>query len=325
MKTRPRKSPSNKKDVVLFGAPSVMKLISEMAVLPQLGLVNLAGQVKGDLKVGVADLVLARRRVARAVREILSDTRPEWVGLSAMSFQFPDALRIARIVKAFDPSIRIVLGGYHATLFHDSIGRTFPKVFDYIVRSEGERTFRELTLGVEAERIEGLTWRSRDGFIANEARPVIEDLDSLPFPARHTVRSNGYRAAIYSGDKCTAIVSSRGCPFHCKFCDTSTFSARVRHYSPKEVFRMMKHLHDTYGVRHIMFVDDLFLASKLRTEELCNMILDSGLKMTWTCTARAAIKPKRIMKIRPTNISRILIYLLSIVVTGSLPCVWRSV
>src|SRR5690606_15367704 len=88
------------------------------------------------------------------------------------------------------------------------------------------------------------------------------------------------------------IAASRGCPFHCRFCDTSTFGARVRHYSPQAVFDMMKHLQDTYGVRHIQFVDDLFLASRDRVTALCKLIVASGLKMTWTCSARVdTVKP----------------------------------
>jgi radical SAM superfamily enzyme YgiQ (UPF0313 family) len=89
------------------------------------------------------------------------------------------------------------------------------------------------------------------------------------------------------------IAASRGCPFHCKFCDTSTFGDRVRHYSPEVVFKLMKYLHETHCVRHIGFVDDLFLASKNRVRELCERIMDDGLKMTWSCTARVdTVKPE---------------------------------
>ena len=121
-------------------------------------------------------------------------------------------------------------------------------------------------------------------------------LDDLPIPAWDLLPDfpHAYKPAIYDFPRgpVATIAASRGCPFHCKFCDTSTFGAKVRHYSPKVVFKMMKHLQNTYGVRHIMFVDDLFLASKIRTTELCNLILEDGMKMTWTCTARVdTVKP----------------------------------
>jgi radical SAM superfamily enzyme YgiQ (UPF0313 family) len=88
------------------------------------------------------------------------------------------------------------------------------------------------------------------------------------------------------------IAASRGCPFHCKFCDTSTFGSKVRFYTPAKVFEMMQYLQRRWGVRHVMFVDDLFLASRQRTTELCELILKSKFKMTWTCDARVdTVKP----------------------------------
>jgi len=122
------------------------------------------------------------------------------------------------------------------------------------------------------------------------------ELDDLPFPAWDLLPDfpKAYPLAIYDcpAGPVATIAASRGCPFHCKFCDTSTFGARVRYYSPKKVFEMMTHLHTKYGVRHVLFVDDLFLASRLRTTELCNLIIENKLKMTWSCAARVdTVKP----------------------------------
>jgi anaerobic magnesium-protoporphyrin IX monomethyl ester cyclase len=87
-------------------------------------------------------------------------------------------------------------------------------------------------------------------------------------------------------------VASRGCPFLCKFCDTSTFGAKVRANSPQAVFEMMRHLKENYGIRHIQFVDDLFLASRIRTSALCELLIVNRLDMTWSCTARVdTVKP----------------------------------
>ncbi|MBC8108852.1 MAG: B12-binding domain-containing radical SAM protein, partial [Anaerolineae bacterium] len=116
------------------------------------------------------------------------------------------------------------------------------------------------------------------------------ELDGLPFPAWDLLPDfpRAYPLAIYDypAGPVATIAASRGCPFHCKFCDTSTFGARVRFYSPQKVFEMMKHLNTRWGVRHVLFVDDLFLASRLRTTEICNLIVESGLRMTWSCAAR---------------------------------------
>jgi radical SAM superfamily enzyme YgiQ (UPF0313 family) len=105
---------------------------------------------------------------------------------------------------------------------------------------------------------------------------------------------DAYPPAIYDYPRgpVATIAASRGCPFHCKFCDTSTFGARMRAYSPARVVEMIQYLHDRWGVRHIMFVDDLFLASRLRVTEFCERLLASGLRVSWTCTARVdTVKP----------------------------------
>jgi radical SAM superfamily enzyme YgiQ (UPF0313 family) len=106
---------------------------------------------------------------------------------------------------------------------------------------------------------------------------------------------HAYPPAIYDYPRgpVATIAASRGCPFHCKFCDTSTFGARVRAYSPAKVVEMIEHLHARFGVRHVMFVDDLFLASRTRVTEFCERLLATGLRITWTCTARVdTVKPQ---------------------------------
>jgi radical SAM superfamily enzyme YgiQ (UPF0313 family) len=144
--------------------------------------------------------------------------------------------------------------------------------------------------------VPGIIFRKGPFVHTTPGNPVNKLLDDLPFPAWDLLPDfpKAYKPAIYDFPRgpVATIAASRGCPFHCKFCDTSTFGAKVRHYSPAKVFEMMKHLHDTYGVRHIFFVDDLFLASRVRVTELCNLLLESGLRMTWTCTARVdTVKP----------------------------------
>ncbi|UCE89558.1 MAG: B12-binding domain-containing radical SAM protein, partial [Pseudomonadota bacterium] len=168
------------------------------------------------------------------------------------------------------------------------------------VLGEGEKVLMELLAALEngsdLANVPELIYRDSAFIRVSPGKPINRVLDELPFPAWDLLPDfpRAYKPAIYDYPRgpVATIAASRGCPFHCKFCDTSTFGATVRHYSPRAVFDMMVHLHETYGVRHIMFVDDLFLASKVRTAELCNLILAHGLKMTWSCTARVdTVKP----------------------------------
>ena len=168
------------------------------------------------------------------------------------------------------------------------------------VVGEGEWGLVELLAALESggalAGIAGLLWRDGDDIRENPARPIPHDLDDLPLPAWDLLPGfpHAYPPAIYDYPRgpVATIAASRGCPFHCKFCDTSTFGARVRAYSPARVVAMIQHLHERYGVRHIAFVDDLFLASRLRVTEFCERLLASGLRISWTCTARVdTVKP----------------------------------
>ena len=169
------------------------------------------------------------------------------------------------------------------------------------VQGEGEKILVELLAALERgddlARVRGLIYRDDAGRVrVTPASVTPNELDDLPFPAWDLLPDfpSAYPLAVYDYPQgpCATIAASRGCPFHCKFCDTSTFGARVRYYSPQKVFEMMRHLRGRYGVRHVLFVDDLFLASRLRTTELCNLIVESGLEMTWSCAARVdTVKP----------------------------------
>ena len=149
---------------------------------------------------------------------------------------------------------------------------------------------------VDLTKVPGVIYR-KGGKTKVNPPPTLElVLDELPFPAWDLLPQfpHAYKPAVYDYPRgpVATIAASRGCPFHCKFCDTSTFGAKVRYYSPKKVFEMMQYLQKRWGVRHVMFVDDLFLASRQRTTELCNLIIENDFKMTWTCDARVdTVKP----------------------------------
>jgi anaerobic magnesium-protoporphyrin IX monomethyl ester cyclase len=153
-----------------------------------------------------------------------------------------------------------------------------------------------LARGGDLAAVPSLLYRKAGVVQRTGAAPANMLLDDLPLPAWDLLPGfpAAYSPAIYDFPRgpVGTIAASRGCPFHCRFCDTSTFGAKVRHYSPESVFAMMQHLQGTYGVRHIQFVDDLFLASRDRVNALCKLIIDSGLKITWTCSARVdTVKP----------------------------------
>jgi len=200
-------------------------------------------------------------------------------------------LESAAQVKRALPEIKIALLGSHSTFFHKDILEENPAV-DAIVRGEYEITARELARAIAEGRdwstVEGLSYRHGDEIVANPDRSPTEDLDSLPFPARHIVKSHGYRAAIYSGDQCTAMVSSRGCPFQCTFCvwPNTLYGHRFRARSAENVVDEMEEVEKKYGIDEIYFDDDTFTINRRRVMEICRLIKERDLHVSWIAQAR---------------------------------------
>jgi radical SAM superfamily enzyme YgiQ (UPF0313 family) len=220
-------------------------------------------------------------------------------------------------VKQALPATKVIVGGPHISSMGIETVKRFPE-FDVAVQARGRRSSSSCwrrsrrptspaeppgrrraaeTSAVALSAVPGIIYRKAGGKVAVNPPPNLElVLDELPFPAWDLLPRfpHAYKPAVYDYPRgpVATIAASRGCPFHCKFCDTSTFGAKVRYYSPKKVFEMMQHLQQTWGVRHVMFVDDLFLASRQRTTELCELILANDFKMTWSCDARVdTVKP----------------------------------
>ncbi|MCU7918131.1 MAG: B12-binding domain-containing radical SAM protein [Candidatus Thiodiazotropha sp. (ex Epidulcina cf. delphinae)] len=224
--------------------------------------------------------------VEQAVENVIV-ARPAYVGITLFTVGVWNAAAIARQIKQQLPGTVVIVGGPRVSSLGRETMARFSQ-FDYAVVGEGERTLVELLQCLESggdpSDVPGLIYR--DGlFVAHTGeREISRDLDQLPMPAWDLLPdfSRAYRPAIYGYPRgpVATIAASRGCPFHCKFRDTSTFGDRVRYYSPAKVVEMMRHLRENYGVRHIMFVDDLFLASRKRATEFCEQTIMNLTKFT---------------------------------------------
>ena len=292
-------SPLNAKLVVFINPPyeriapgyGFVKHITNRS--PSLGLLHLAAEVRQHgydptiLESDILDLDAA------AVAERVIAMRPAYVGITLFTVGVAGSVEICRRIRAALPDCRIIVGGPHiSSMGPDTIARF--GVFDVAVQGEGEKILvnllRAFDDGADLADVHGIIYRDERGVRVNPADKTENVLDDLPFPAWDLLPNfpRAYPLAIYDypvGPVAT-IAASRGCPFHCKFCDTSTFGARVRYYSPEKVVEMMEHLRDRYGVRHVLFVDDLFLASRLRTTKFCELVIERGIQMTWSCAAR---------------------------------------
>ncbi|MCI5219141.1 MAG: radical SAM protein, partial [Candidatus Electrothrix sp. LOE2] len=133
--------------VLLISMPDVAPiLIHEAAVhLPNHGIASVGGNIDPEHEVRLIDLVRKRRSIKKYLTKIIGKMQPDLVGLSAMAWQYDTCLRIARLIKALRPDVKIVIGGYHATLMHEEIAASEEvQVIDFMIRGEGEEACRRL-------------------------------------------------------------------------------------------------------------------------------------------------------------------------------------
>jgi radical SAM superfamily enzyme YgiQ (UPF0313 family) len=266
-------------NVLLFSMPDATELMPALAIrMPNGALTSLAGNVDEHHRVAVADLILAQDRVGETVTRLVRDHRPDLVGLSVMTFQRRTALRLIALVRSLAPAARIVVGGYDPSLAAEAYSDPESGV-DFIVRGEGEVTFRELVRAVESGSdpgsIPGLSYRDSGVMRHNGDRPVsrLGDGDIRP-PDRRARVLQGYTIL---GRQVDVVETSRGCTFDCSFC--SIIEMRGRNFHTFSVDRAIADIADAHrrGARAIFLVDDNITLNVARFKALCEAIIDAGL------------------------------------------------
>ena len=264
--------------VLLLSMPDSFEHMASIVIrMPCAALTSLAGNIDPHHEVAVADLILVQARVRATVEDLVRRLQPDVVGLSVMTFQRRTAVRIIHLLKSMKPDVRIVVGGYDPSLAPDTY-TSVPGV-DFIVRGEGDITFRELLRSIEAQsgygHVTGLSYRDGDGFHHNPARPVSSlDAESIRLPRRDARVLEGYRML---GRQVDIIETSRGCTFDCSFC--SIIEMRGRNFHTYNFDRVIQDIRDSWmrGARCIFIVDDNITLNIPRFESLCKAIVDAGL------------------------------------------------
>lgn len=223
--------------------------------------------------------------------------RPGVVGFRASTISFNNAALLAARVKGYDKKIITLIGGPHVTATPTETFEKFPQ-FDAGVIGEGEETIVELlsvlgSFGMDEIRLEsvaGIVFRRGNRVHITGKRPYIKDLDTLPMPAWDLLEGfpDRYQPPLmsYKALPVASMVTSRGCPFQCTFCDRSVFGNSYRGYSAQYVSSMIEHLVERYGVKHLLFYDDLFAASEKRLTSICERMMERKLNVSWSCDAR---------------------------------------
>jgi anaerobic magnesium-protoporphyrin IX monomethyl ester cyclase len=263
--------------ILLLSMPDYFEHMPPVAVrMPNGALSSLAGNVDSHHQVAIADLILAHDRVRETVTRLVLEHDPELVGLSVMTFQRRTAERVIGLLRACKSGAKIVVGGYDPSLACESYQEMN---VDYVVRGEGEVTFRELVRNLEQgrpyDRICGLSYRNGSHWAHNPARPVhrLED-GEIRLPNRSARVLEGYTLL---GRKVDVVETSRGCTYDCSFC--SIIEMRGRNFHTYSFERVLDDIRDArdHGARTIFLVDDNITLNVHRFEALCQAIIDAGL------------------------------------------------
>jgi anaerobic magnesium-protoporphyrin IX monomethyl ester cyclase len=239
---------------------------------PPLGLMTLAATVP-DHDVEIMDLKY-RKFLTRSIRKKIS--RADLVGITCLSPSYSAALKLCQIAK--EEGVPTVVGGYHPTLVPDMIEK--PEI-DYIVRGEGERTFPELIdamqNGGKMDDVLGVSYSKNGTVHHNDPRPLIDDLDTIPFPRRDLVRQNYYS---YFGSSVDVMESARGCAHDCHFCCVIQFYRhKWRKKSPERVIQEIQQMNPRRS--WFIFQDSEFTLHMKRVKTICDLILEYGLENKW--------------------------------------------
>ena len=233
----------------------------------------------------------------------LREYQPDVVGITSTTPAFPDARRTAEGVRQILPEAVIVLGGAHVSAVPQNA--LSYDCFDVGIIAEGELTMLELVRHIEGDGlsdltgIAGLVLRKDGEVILTEPRGYIKDLDTLPFPARHLLpplSAYSPTPASYRQLPLAVLMTSRGCPYQCTFCDRRVFGNLTRGHSPDRVVAEVEEVLNRYGAREIRFFDDTFTYDKKRVMEICEKFLQRGLRFPWTCLTRVSSVTKELLK-----------------------------
>ena len=291
------------KRILLVNPPITHQKLSGVPLVPPLGLAYIAAvleqnnyevkildslalgintiETSGDLvRVGLSD---------RDTKRYIEEFEPDVVGIGAMYTTYvSDAHTVARLVKEACPDTPVVFGGAHTSIVPEDVLKD--NNVDIAVIGEGELTFLELVKNLTENGVyfdlAGTVIKKDNRIISNHRRPLIQDVNSLPLPARHLLPMGVYlrkspRYAIRP--PIGHMITSRGCPRSCVFCTNHIVWGRQwRSRSPQSTADEIEHLTSVYGVREIHFIDDNMSLNKKRMTQICHEIIRRGIDIKWT-------------------------------------------
>lgn len=233
------------------------------------------------------------------IKDYLLQFKPDILILSVFSTTLTAGNIIAKMAKAVNPAVKTVYEGSTNRGLHCAVDPSLSEdtsSMDFVLRREPEATVVELIEAIKNSQADfshilGLSWKNNQGaMVRNADRPEIQDLDTLPFPARHLL--DGFEKMpphAFQG-----IYGSRGCPFDCIFCGCHvSWGYKPRLRSAKNMVDEIEEVHKRFKTRYFYICDDIFFIKKERAEEFCELLIERRLNVFWSAQTRAEmVDPK---------------------------------
>jgi anaerobic magnesium-protoporphyrin IX monomethyl ester cyclase len=278
--------------LLMTTAPPVTSPWGVPGKLPPLGLTFVAASLE---KAGYQAAILDNYNLKKPIEDVKQELKrlePEIVGITCGSVTYRRCIETAQAVKEVLPSCKVVIGGWQPTYMPESL-LEYPEI-DYLVMGEGEQSMVKLANGLtkgkksDIAKIPGVAYRN-NGEIVKTAPTFLQELDQIPFPARHLLPMDIYDRIIPYLDASPVDTMNviRGCPYHCAYCETKKlWGPTCRAFSPQRVAAEIEHLVQNFGSRGVYFVGDNFTINKKRTIKLCNLMKEKKLDIKWVCDTR---------------------------------------
>ena len=224
--------------------------------------------------------------------DFLETSQPQVVGLTCVTPTATRTYEICRAIRQRFPRMYLILGNIHPSVFYESI--LHDNIADIVVHSEAEeslpKTIRALEEGEDLRSVRGISFRDNGGVVVTEPYPLIDNLDSIPFPAWHLFPRERYRIFNFASVKSPGvlILGSRGCPYNCTYCSLKIMGRKRRARSPKNIVDEIELLYDKYGYLQPSFIDPIFPFSRQEGIAFSREMIARGLhrKVVWITETR---------------------------------------